>query len=230
MSPVVASPKLPSYSVTELPIPTPSSSPPLPLPRTISELLTCRAREFPHDPILGYPSSGVQYEEYTYSQLDRFSSEAAATYSRNLIPRSSSQEPERVVALLGASNLDYFVTALALSRLGFTVLFLSTRISGAAYVSLLNATHCETMIVDSSSQRTASALQSTLSDLQVLSVLDSSYYSATSNDAFSAGLDLETETHKICWIIHSSGSTGLPKPIYQTHQAALRNYENNMNM
>ncbi|KAH0602727.1 uncharacterized protein H6S33_008377 [Morchella sextelata] len=48
--------------------------------------------------------------------------------------------------------------------------------------------------------------------------------------AFDAHLDPNVETNNICWIIHSSGSTGLPKPIKQTHAAALRNYSNNFSM
>jgi len=43
-------------------------------------------------------------------------------------------------------------------------------------------------------------------------------------------LQPELETKKISWIIHSSGSTGLPKPIYQTHNAALNNYASNLNL
>jgi carbohydrate kinase (thermoresistant glucokinase family) len=196
-------------------------------------LISHRARDLPDKRILGYPSDGIQYKEYTYSQLKSFSTKAASIYAENVSARSS-KEPERVVALLAASNLDYLVTALALSRLGFTVLFLSTRISEAAYISLLNDTKCRILLVDSSFQRTASSVQSTLSDLQILRILEyAQYASATSHVPSGAALpefNLDEEKDRTCWIIHSSGSTGLPKPIYQTHQAALRNYENNMNM
>lgn len=43
-------------------------------------------------------------------------------------------------------------------------------------------------------------------------------------------LDSSKENKNISWIIHSSGSTGLPKPIYQTHNGALRNYANNFGL
>ncbi|KAK5004059.1 hypothetical protein LTR28_009394, partial [Elasticomyces elasticus] len=43
-------------------------------------------------------------------------------------------------------------------------------------------------------------------------------------------LDRAKETEKIAWIIHSSGSTGLPKPIYQTHRGALQNYVKNFGL
>lgn len=50
------------------------------------------------------------------------------------------------------------------------------------------------------------------------------------SDSRQQNLDPEIETSHIAWIIHSSGSTGLPKPIFQTHKAALRNYSTNMNL
>ena len=226
--------KSPSFSVVNVTVPTPPLSPSVTSPRTISELISHQAAQLPNEPILGYPSQGIQYEEYTFFQLESFSTQAAAIYSQALSPRQNSQEAERVVALLGASDLDYFITALALSRLGFTVLFLSTRISEAAYISLLNVTKCGAIVVGSSFRRTVSSIKSTLPDLQVVSILTSAQYSSTSphpsEQVKQPEFNLNDETHRICWIIHSSGSTGLPKPIYQTHQAALHNYENNMNM
>ena len=226
--------KLPSYSATDVTILTPPASPPLPSPRTISELMSHRASHLPNEKILGYPSRGIEYEEYTYSELEGFSNKAASIYAETLSVRSSSKEAEKVVALLAASNLDYFITALALSRLRFTVLFLSTRISEAAYKSLLNDTKCRTILVDSSFHRTASSLQSTILDLKILNILEFAQYSSTSSRTSRCAnlpeFRLDEEKNRTCWIIHSSGSTGLPKPIYQTHQAALRNYENSMNM
>ena len=126
-----------SAKVSAVHLPTPPSSPPLPTPRTITELISVRAKQLPEEPILGYPSEGIDYVEYTFSQLDTLSLRASQLYSSRLPLRTRSDEDAQVVALLGVSNLDYVITALALTRLGFTVLFLSTRISEVAYLSLL---------------------------------------------------------------------------------------------
>lgn len=226
--------KAPSVSITAVEPPTPPVSPPLPNPRTISELISQRAKQLPNEYILGYPAREMYYGEFTFAQLERFSTKAARDYAAQLPVRVCSQQEEQVVALLGPSNLDYVVTTLALTRLGFTVLFLSTRLSEAAYASLLNATKCRHMFVDTAFQRTATALESSIADLHVLDIVrDSAYRTAppeTAHDGLPTSLHPEEETNKTCWIIHSSGSTGLPKPIYQTHHAALRNYEQNMNM
>lgn len=212
-------------------VPTPPISPDL-TPRTISELISFRAKQFPNDPIFGYPSHGVEYVEYTHSQLHRFANAGASQYIEKLPLRRTSDDKECVVAILGASTLDYLITTLSLSRLGFTVLFLSTRIAEAAYISLLDVTGCSHIVVDSSFQKTASNLQKRIPELEVLEILHSEQYILGEDVRLEPKQELNPaqEAHRISWIIHSSGSTGLPKPIYQTHGAALRNYENSMNM
>lgn len=228
----------PSPLVSRIDVPTPPSSPPPATARTISELISIRAQVAADQPILGYPSEGVQYVEYTYGQIDTFASAAALCLAESLPLREKSSDPEAVVAILGPSTIDYLVTVLALSRLGFTVLFLSTRISEAAYVSLLKSTKCSNICIDASFQKTIVGVQAQLPELKVLEVVSREIFDAEEGQQPSGAdrfqqqrqFDLSEESSKISWIIHSSGSTGLPKPIYQTHAAALRNYENNMDM
>lgn len=220
------------YKATDLTVPTPPASPPLPTPRTINELISQRARLLPDEPILGYPTSGGQYEEYTFAQLELFSEQVASIYANSLEIRQTSSQDEKVVAILGLSSLDYFITTLALSRLGFTVLFLSTRLSETAYLSLLEVTKAYAIVTDPSFKRTTSKIASKFPNLQVVDIVNYQNYafSTSSTPLHLPSFNMDIETTKISWIIHSSGSTGFPKPIYQTHSAALRNYENNMNM
>lgn len=224
-------PKKQMTVTTDVAIQTPPATPPQ-IPRTISELISIRAKQRPNQPILGYPSQGIEYIEYTYQQLDRFANAGASKLAEDLPLRQSSEENPRVVAILGPSTLDYFVTVLALSRLGFTVLFLSTRISEQAYVSLLNATECSHVLIHPSFQKTVANLQKQVSRLQTHNILSNEQYAVDEDVPLntSQALNLSTENGLNSWIIHSSGSTGLPKPIYQTHSAALRNYENSMCM
>lgn len=225
----------PAPLVSTIEVPTPPSSPPPPTPRTISELISLRARSAGNTSILGYPTAGVNYVEYTFEQINAFTDAGARHLAPRLPLRPDSAAAESVVAILGPSSLDYFVTVLALSRLGFTVLFLSTRISEAAYVSLLRSTNCSHICIDPSFHKTITGVKAQVPGLSVLEVLSRPEYERVSSDEEPLSgahqqLDLSQESNKISWIIHSSGSTGLPKPIYQTHGAALRNYENNMDM
>jgi acyl-CoA synthetase (AMP-forming)/AMP-acid ligase II len=190
-------------------------------PRTIADLIDARAEELPSKPIVSYPSKGIEYVDYTYGDLQAFSKNAASILSSSMTLRKASTEPEKVVAILGPSDFDYLINVLALSRLGYTVLFLSTRLSDAAYNALLTATDCSNIIYYPQFSETVETMRSSRPDLAAFERLKMQQYSQPT--PYQSGqFDLEMENGKISWIIHSSGSTGLPKPIYQTHSAALR--------
>ena len=206
-------------------------------PRTIDELIQQRAEELPNQAILSYPSSGIDYVDYSFQDLNKFASLVAERYKTLIPPRSSSQDAETVVGLLGPSNLEYFITTLALSKLGHTVLFLSTRISMPAYVSLLQATGAQHIVIETTFRETIDLVKRSFPELNVHDIAGKSVWESpfpgisTSPDIqFSPQLDLNLESSKLSWIIHSSGSTGLPKPIYQTHRAALQNYGSNLSL
>jgi acyl-CoA synthetase (AMP-forming)/AMP-acid ligase II len=207
-------------------------------PFTIDELIRLRAHEDPNDLILSYPSSGIEYVDYTFRQLDVFASRVAREYIAVIPQRRSSSDLEVVVGLLGPSTFEYFITILALAKLGHTVLFLSTRISTAAYISLFQATGAQHLLIDPSFRDTARNIQDAgLQPLKVHELVDKTRYDFP---ILESGSEIDTrfdqnfsnymESGKIAWIIHSSGSTGLPKPIFQTNNAALTNYASNFNL
>ncbi len=204
-------------------------------PLTVDELVRRRSQEIPREPIISYPSSGLEYADYTSRQIDIFAYRVAQRYKTLMPQRLSSSDPEMVVGLLGPSNFEYFISILALTKLGHSVLFLSTRISTAAYVSLLEATGAKYLLVDSSFRETAAKVLESCKSVHVHDITDAkSYNYVIDNENIDTRLcqhlQAEVESKKIAWIIHSSGSTGLPKPIYQTHSAALNNYTSNVNL
>ncbi|KAL1617192.1 putative NRPS-like protein biosynthetic cluster [Diplodia seriata] len=207
-------------------------------PRTVDELMRSRSRTDPDLPLISYPSSGIEYVDYTPRQLDIFAYRVAQVYKQLIPQRTSSHEKPAVVGLLGPSNLEYLITMLALTKLGHTVMFQSTRISQEAHASLLNATGSRHMVIDASFADVAAALKrDNTPDLSVIPIAGPEVYSQPITEAdhrldtrMDRQLDVPTEQGHVAWIIHSSGSTGLPKPIYQTQRAALKNYATNMNM
>ncbi|KAI5781550.1 aminoadipate-semialdehyde dehydrogenase large subunit [Geopyxis carbonaria] len=217
------------------------SSDPLAPPLTIDQLIRSRAASLGGDaPIVAYPIKGLDYREYSSQDLDIFAYRTAKHYVTKIPQRKSSAESEKVVAILGLSNLDYLVSTLALSRLGMTVLFLSTRISDAAYESLLQSTGCEDIVVQTPNfSAAAGRVKERLPHVNVHPMVQCSGYLGARSEkeangsvytGFDQNFDPEVENGRLCWIIHSSGSTGLPKPIRQTHAAALRNYKNNFDL
>lgn len=147
-----------------------------------------------------------------------------------MIPqRRTSDDPVQVVGLLGPSDFEYLIALLAVSRLGHTVLLLSTRIAEDAYVSLVESTRASFLIAYPGFQAVAKNV-SQRTGIVLQPVLVPGDYSDSTAELLDAQLDGPVENKHITWIIHSSGSTGHPKPIFQTHSGALKNYANNFGL
>jgi acyl-CoA synthetase (AMP-forming)/AMP-acid ligase II len=143
---------------------------------TIDELIRRQAEEEPSEPIVSYPSSEIDYVDYTFRQLDFFASLVAHKYKSIIPQRASSSEPEIVFGLLGPSNFEYFISILALTKLGHTVLFLSTRISPAAYTSLLQATGAQHILMDESFRDIVEQVKEGSPALQVHTIVDKAIF------------------------------------------------------
>ena len=202
-----------------------------PPPSTIDELVRGRVRLSGDEKILAYPRSGIDYVDYTPRHLDTYAYHAALHYAKGMPQRCSSSEQPRVVGLLGPSNLDYVVSMFALTKLGHTVLYLSPRISKEAHKSLLEKTGARDLVIHESFRSMADSLQEELADLQAHSIAKAQSYDKSlphgADTRMDRQLDPRKETNYPAWIIHSSGSTSLPKPVYLYHRAVLSNYRLN---
>ena len=130
-----------------------------------------------------------------------------------------------MIAIIGKSTLEYFVSLLGLSRLGYSVLLLSPRLATEAAVSLLDCTKCSTLVYMREFQTAAERIQKERV-VQILRTPERDEF----DRGLPTGLDWKNEQvgagDRTAFIMHSSGSTGLPKPIFQTHRACLENFEN----
>jgi acyl-CoA synthetase (AMP-forming)/AMP-acid ligase II len=199
-------------------------------PSTVDELIRLRASQEERDaPIIAYPEQGTSYNDYTPYQLDRVVERAASFYATAIAQRRTSDDPVQVIGLLGPSDFSYLVAFLAISRLGHSVLLLSTRITDEAHESLLSTTQATALVYNEAFETTASALMSRKPGLQIMQICDTTSLPTTSKNLKSARLDSSREAQNISFIIHSSGSTGLPKPIFQTHKASLYAYSQHFN-
>ncbi|KAL4973660.1 hypothetical protein BDW66DRAFT_153612 [Aspergillus desertorum] len=128
------------------------------------------------------------------------------------------------VALLMESDIGLLIYEMALIALGVPVLLLSARLSASAIHSLLQRTSAAAIIVsgrlEAAAREAAQALPATI-------------HSPLPFEAFlSVGTDEDSgsichpyhyidESDRDVLILHSSGTTGLPKPIYVSHRHLL---------
>ncbi|KAK5166578.1 uncharacterized protein LTR77_008121 [Saxophila tyrrhenica] len=199
-------------------------------PRTIDELIRLRAHQSGHDqPIVSYPEQGTAYVDYTPRQLDELVERAAVHYSTLIRQRVTSDDPVQVVGILGQSDLSYLISFLAISRLGHSALLLSTRITEEAHESLLSSTQATALLYHDQFTAVATAVVAQLPNVQAAPICNATSLPAGAR-LQPALLEPRRETEHISFIIHSSGSTGLPKPIYQTHRASLYTYSQNFGL
>ncbi|KAH6670393.1 putative NRPS-like enzyme [Halenospora varia] len=196
---------------------------------SINDLLLERTRTIPDDPLVGYPSSIHSPGDYVYysaKDLSRFADGTAQALCGQGLPfaDTSSRHESKIVALLGPSNLDYVISIFALSRMGYGVLFLSTRLATEAYVSLLEKTKCSDVMFTSSTAKSLAAIKEIRNVNSYTIPEKSTYDSPCSIPPSPVSRSDPSTSNKIAFIIHSSGSTGLPKPIFQTNKACLSNY------
>lgn len=203
-----------------------------PIIYTIDDILIDRCQSIPNESLVGYPTSSHTAEEYTYysaKDLDRFANGAIQVLKSQGVDRPRRQllsGKSEVIALLGATSLDYIVTVFALTRLGYAVLFLSTRLSTEAYINLLKQTECRTILHAPlpAIEKAVSDIKSQHEGLCTDTIPPSSSYLNSTKLSELVYTGTSEAGQKTAFIIHSSGSTGLPKPIFQSHRACVSNY------
>ncbi|KAJ5179953.1 hypothetical protein N7492_003163 [Penicillium capsulatum] len=190
----------------------------------LDDLIRVRAADVIQHPILAYPDSekdAGSYAYYTGQDLDEMIDQTVA-----VLMKDGFQPPREdgvVVALLTLSDLAMVVTFFALSRLGYTVMMLSPRLSGEAAVSLLDTVGCETIIYGKTN-----SIRATMGDILQRKLVSCrpmpNALHANTETSFLVlhrHRNYEAQRNKTALILHSSGSTGTPKPLFLTHRALM---------
>ena len=130
------------------------------------------------------------------------------------------QTKSPTVALLGPTNLDWVISVFGLSRAGYTVLTLSPRLSYQAMVKLMQETQAQCLVYYPSPQllpvvnQVKAAMAATTISMIPRQIYDSDN---ECGPTFERDVNVKEEKQRYAAIVHSSGSTGLPKPIYCKH-------------
>ncbi|EWZ38771.1 hypothetical protein FOCG_05160 [Fusarium oxysporum f. sp. radicis-lycopersici 26381] len=205
--------------------------------RTIDELVRLNAeRNKDHVAVIESPTGDQHSQSYTSKQIDDFAFQVACVYSEkyDLQPRTSSHQKPKVVALCGIGDFEYLITALAIAKLGHTTLFLSPRLPLESCVGLLRPSNAALLLVQQGQQSLAEYVNGDSLDVAAEAVapidqgMPTRSIEGRQNTNLTAALDIEAERNTAVWILHSSGSTGLPKLVSVPNGAALRRYTANL--
>ncbi|EED14989.1 NRPS-like enzyme, putative [Talaromyces stipitatus ATCC 10500] len=191
---------------------------------TLDQLLRQRAIDEDQTPLIAFPKTRQGYTDYepiTGATLNRFVDGTA----KCLIEKGFQPVKEEVViGICSPTDLDYIVNIFGLIRLGYTVFQLSPRLPPSAIRELLAKIQNGRRALLYAPAHTSFKLDA-LSDLELHPLVqrdeyDNSRHSETP-EFLLEGVDYEKEHRRRCLILHSSGSTGLPKPIDYNHQKLL---------
>jgi acyl-CoA synthetase (AMP-forming)/AMP-acid ligase II len=168
-----------------------------------------------------------------YSQVAR-SVDRLCHHYKSLQPQADGDDvpPERIVAVLTSTAIDESLLEIALAKLGLAALLLSVNNSTAAVAHLVKQTEASHLIFGPKFEQTAKDAQKALKEegVEVEVVPEKRFplwgeggIDETKVEPLQPRLTPEQEAKRTCVILHSSGSTGFPKPVYITHYGLIAN-------
>ncbi|KAJ7173762.1 L-aminoadipate-semialdehyde dehydrogenase [Mycena filopes] len=213
---------------------------------SLTQLLAIRAREQPDHPAVhtGIPeeNNAIALRSLTYSQVQKAVDRLAWHYlSCELTPKLQPGEiipPPRIIAVFVTSAIDESFLELALAKLGLAALLLSVNNSVPAVAHLCKLTNSTHLIYSEKFKAEAQEVQAILKaqDYDLGLVPDQRFPLWGEGGVDSAHvkplapvLTPEQETNRPAVILHSSGSTGFPKPVFITHYGLIANIAINQN-
>lgn len=132
-----------------------------------------------------------------------------------------------MIALLGPTDLAYLIAFFALARLGCTSLCLSPRLAPNACAKLIEETGAVSVIPGRTAQMTSlvaetrKLLQKPIKEMKLIGREDFDKPASKGPRFQRQDIDRTIETNWVLMILHSSGTTGLPKPIFLPHKRLM---------
>ena len=186
--------------------------------KLLDQVFRHRAADPCQVPLLAFPKTDhADFEYFTGRDLNHFTDSAAWTYEGQGLRSVGSD----VVGILGPTDIDWVITLFALSRVGKTVLILSPRLSAEAVLKLARETQCQSLIYRDTLilSGIVQEVQKSNKGMQMFHMLTRDKYDVSNQEIapFVRDINITEERNRTCVVMHSAGSTGLPKAMEVTH-------------
>ncbi|KIY43648.1 acetyl-CoA synthetase-like protein [Fistulina hepatica ATCC 64428] len=213
--------------------------------KSLTGLLTKVSAEHP-DRVAIYTSDGTTpdlLQPLTYAQIQKAVDRLAWHYASipGLLPSPlapGALPPTRIIAVFTSSSIHESLLEIALARLGLTALLLSVNNSVQAVAHLTKITDATHFIYGNKFEQDAIEAQRILREQgREVPIIPDKHFplwgdegiATASIKPFAPFLTPDQETDRPAVLLHSSGSTGFPKPVYITHYGLIANIALNQN-
>ncbi|KAJ6193509.1 male sterility protein-domain-containing protein [Bipolaris maydis] len=199
--------------------------------RNISDYIRQQSQNHPLLPAVGFPIPKLDQQEWSFKVLTFADVEHAVGVfaSRLAIALGPSREPQ-TVALLCHSSPEFLFTWLALIQLGHAVLLVAPQCQPAAILHLCTSCQVSLLVYDEAHAERADQSEE-LAREQGLPTLETKLLPISASEdiwqviqeQFKPSIEpLHVDQGAVAYLHHTSGtSSGLPKPIPQSHRAAI---------
>ena len=188
--------------------------------RPLTAILDRKAQESPEQSWLSLPQDDGDlsrgFRDISYSQGANAVNHAAAWLQSVL---GSTNGTFETFMYEGPKDPRNVILALAASKVGRTILLVHATVPLGSKLPLVDKSRCESILFASSSRELAEAILTERPSIRGISVPELSQWLM---DALAAPVPFpkawDDAEHDPCIIIHSSGTTGQPKPMIYTHR------------
>lgn len=170
---------------------------------------------------------------YSFKEGDAAVDRLAWHYSKlDICPKVATGEvpPVHVISVLTSSSIDETFLEIALAKLGLTSLLLAVNNSVAAVAHLTKLTNATHLIYGAKFEDTAKEARAILAaqDYHIELIPETRFplwgpqgVASSTIEPFAPYLTPDQEASRPGVVLHSSGSTGFPKPVYLPHAAIV---------
>ncbi|OOF90104.1 hypothetical protein ASPCADRAFT_179722 [Aspergillus carbonarius ITEM 5010] len=191
-----------------------------PCTQLIPLLVDHYATATPDDIYAEYPISPESYDDgyrlITYRSFANAVNGVAWWLSQTLGPGRG-----EILPYIGPQDVRYPALVLGAVKAGYCLFLTSPRNSVAAHESLFQSLHCTKILAPSPWPAAVTAIQEAIA-LELHEVPSVEYLLDTAHPHFAFSKTYPEHAQEKLVVVHTSGSTGIPKPIVYTHEVAVR--------